>query len=144
MIGIGHKTWIYERGEFKIKCDWQNNTKTVAYMYIQMCFLNFSAWTLPIRKHFAKGSYHRRKAAANLSLMMICWTPSKVIFIPSWVSLRTKGKSFSSGNRPLTAVDRSSECSLFLILWLASNFSPSAAVGTGTSNPALPSKASSA
>ena len=52
MIGIGHKTWIYERGEFKIKCDWQNNTKTVAYKNV---FSKFFRMDIANQKALCKG-----------------------------------------------------------------------------------------
>ena len=60
--------------------------------------MEFSAYILPIRTHFSKDSHHRRKSAASTFLMIKCWTPSKVVFIASWVSLMAYSRLFSLGN----------------------------------------------
>ena len=56
--------------------------------------------------HFSMGSYHRRKSAANWSLITKCLTPSKVVFITSWVSLMMYSRFFSLDNRNYTAEDK--------------------------------------
>ena len=56
--------------------------------------------------HFSMGSNHRRKSAANWSLITKGLTPSKVVFITSWVSLMMYSRFFSLDNRNYTAEDK--------------------------------------
>ena len=80
----------------------------------------YGIFRLPIRMHFSKDSYHRRKSAASSFLMIKCWTPPKVFFITSWVSLRAYSRFFCSENRKYTAGDRSGKKSAFLRAWVLS------------------------
>ena len=110
---------MHVRSAVKIKCDRWNKTQTVACT--ETCIsMEFSAYILPIRKHFSMGSYHRRKSAANWSSITKCLTPPKVVLIASWVSLMAYSRFFSMVNTKYTAEDRSGENSAFLRAWVLS------------------------
>ena len=89
--------------------------------------MEFSAYILPIRKHFSMASYHRRKSAGNWSLITKCLTPTKVVFTASLVSLMAYSRFFSLGSRKYTAGDRSGEKVGF---WKAQFSSPTNQVST--------------
>ena len=82
--------------------------------------MEFSAYILPIRKHFSMCSYHRRKSAANWSSITKFLTPPKVVFITSWVSLVAYSRFFSLVNTKYTAEDRSGKNGAFLRAWVLS------------------------
>ena len=110
---LNYCTQWHVRNAVKIKCDRWNKTQNVAFT--ETCIsMEFLAYILPIRTHFSMGSYHRRKSAANWSLITKCLSPSKVVFIASWGSWMMYSRFFSLGNRKYTAEDIKCANSAFL------------------------------
>ena len=68
--------------------------------------------------HFSMGNNHRRKSAANWSLITKCLTPSKVVFITSWVNLMNYSRIFSLDNRYYTVEYKSGKSSAFSRAWV--------------------------
>ena len=59
--------------------------------------------------HFWHRSYHRRKAAANSSLLILLVTPSQVVLRLSWVKVSPDSCSLTLGNKKKSAGARSGE-----------------------------------